>query len=785
MVTATAERVLNPATPAMVAAAAAAALVGRGGGSGSSCRQERTSSSSGLKGTAAAGGRPTQASTVLSPKEEKNQSPTLPPERHEDNSGGGGGGGIGDVDAADRPRLGLAPAHSATGDDGVVISPQEASADDAGTGADAAAAVPGPTSTAGATGGTPEESTGCLPSGGVFGSWRRRRRGNRQRRFSDGGLASTGASPGAGGGGVGGGSGPDKMSNNSSRNKSWRSGGGGSSAGLAGRNRSTREGSGGGGSSVAGKAAAAAAGKKANKPAATALTLEEVETLATSDWGGGCANGSARDIWKELTHVGGGGGGGGNGGKGKGAGAGGSRLGPAVRLRLRFIPLWDCLPDGGGANGLGALHAAARDGDARLVTSLAHLWQRLSPASQVLSLPCRRGLTPIQHCIEAGKESALRELLRGIARDSVRGGGQEGKDSPLHTAVKAGEGGMLKMLLAQSRRNEIPSRVLNALRFGLATPPNTMVDSLGSDGLTPLALAAIYGNESMVRCLLEEGANAASVDARGMTPIAHASRGGHLLAVRALLKAKATGATGSGVAGLSRSRLARMACAPCKTNEDGMGPIALAAASGSAQVVSELLRADIPYRTRDRDGRTPLHLAAMSGHIPVLRVLVEEMRKDNDKGGAAGGGGGGRGGGDGKDVLPPGDNTLMMDGGPFRLRNLDLYGRTAHATALLHNHPQAAAFLEAAEAELEPHKRPSSSMRRGSGASVPAGKGGHPPRAFAASPIMRLTHGSGSGSAVGSGASGRPSPISSGGLESGGSVLDSCNSYEYIESDQE
>lgn len=48
----------------------------------------------------------------------------------------------------------------------------------------------------------------------------------------------------------------------------------------------------------------------------------------------------------------------------------------------------------------------------------------------------------------------------------------------------------------------------------------------------------------MVRCLLEEGANAASVDARGMTPIAHASRGGHLLAVRALLKAKATGATG-------------------------------------------------------------------------------------------------------------------------------------------------------------------------------------------------------------------------------------------------
>lgn len=48
----------------------------------------------------------------------------------------------------------------------------------------------------------------------------------------------------------------------------------------------------------------------------------------------------------------------------------------------------------------------------------------------------------------------------------------------------------------------------------------------------------------MVKCLLEEGANAAWVDARRMTPIAHAAHGGNLLAVRALLKAKATGSTG-------------------------------------------------------------------------------------------------------------------------------------------------------------------------------------------------------------------------------------------------
>lgn len=86
-------------------------------------------------------------------------------------------------------------------------------------------------------------------------------------------------------------------------------------------------------------------------------------------------------------------------------------------------------------------------------------------------------------------------------------------------------------------------------------------------------------------------------------------------------------------------------------------------------MVSELLRAEIPYRTRDREGQTPLHHAARFGHISVLRVLVGEMRRDKTGGG--GGGGSGRSGGGGcaeneQAALPGGDNTLMMDGGPFK-----------------------------------------------------------------------------------------------------------------------
>lgn len=72
------------------------------------------------------------------------------------------------------------------------------------------------------------------------------------------------------------------------------------------------------------------------------------------------------------------------------------------------------------------------------------------------------------------------------------------------------------------------------------------------------------------------------------------------------------------------------------------------------------------------------------------------------------------------------------------------------------------------------------------GTSIPGGKGGHPPRASIASPILRLAQGSGSGSGQGSGTSGRPSPLSSAGLGSGGSVVGSEDlSYEYCESDPE
>ena len=60
------------------------------------------------------------------------------------------------------------------------------------------------------------------------------------------------------------------------------------------------------------------------------------------------------------------------------------------------------------------------------VQSLVLLWETLSPGARPLTLKCRRGLTPIQHCIEGGNESALREVLRTAhGRSSLQAGGKE------------------------------------------------------------------------------------------------------------------------------------------------------------------------------------------------------------------------------------------------------------------------------------------------------------------------------------------------------------------------
>lgn len=191
----------------------------------------------------------------------------------------------------------------------------------------AAATVAAPCSTAAATVDTTytNSCTSCLPgcggrggNGGVFGRWRRRRareRGDSRSDSSDSASVREDDVRSQGSGSV-----AAEKTTDGTKKRSWR----GRPGSAWGSNSET--------------AAKTAAGEAA-KWATVVFSLEEAESLATRDWGGGI--GAAKDTWKELVPVGGGGKAGVAGGKGPGGGFG--VAGSAVRLRLRFVPLWDCI----------------------------------------------------------------------------------------------------------------------------------------------------------------------------------------------------------------------------------------------------------------------------------------------------------------------------------------------------------------------------------------------------------------------------------------------------------
>lgn len=170
----------------------------------------------------------------------------------------------------------------------------------------------------------------------MFGRWRRHRVGGRRRSASGSDILSesAGSAGSGGGGGSGGGveergSVDDTKENDNAKRKTW----------LTGMSKKS--------SASNGMRASLDVMKKTleSKPTSFAFSFEETEALATRDWGGTSVSGGseiAKDIWKELVPVGSGGKSGA--GKGAGGGTGGAGLTrPAVRLRLRFIPLWDCL----------------------------------------------------------------------------------------------------------------------------------------------------------------------------------------------------------------------------------------------------------------------------------------------------------------------------------------------------------------------------------------------------------------------------------------------------------
>jgi len=125
------------------------------------------------------------------------------------------------------------------------------------------------------------------------------------------------------------------------------------------------------------------------------------------------------------------------------------------------------------------------------------------------------------------------------------------------------------------------------------------------DERTPLHLSAYYGRVSVVRLLLEYGADVEATDSDGCTPLHLAAFKGHLSVVKLLLE------YGADVDAI---------------DNDGGTPLHLAAANGHKDIVELLLERGADVNAKDNEGRTPLDVAREEGHVEVARVIEEYGR---------------------------------------------------------------------------------------------------------------------------------------------------------------
>ena len=261
------------------------------------------------------------------------------------------------------------------------------------------------------------------------------------------------------------------------------------------------------------------------------------------------------------------------------------------------------------------------------------------------------GITDLDRAIIDGNEVRVRELVRA-------GASLSSKDNrgltPLHRAARGGNASILKFLLGDTNNTEAidddgrtPLHV--AARYGqfatmdVLISRNAKLNVKSTDGLTPLHEGVFSGKQSIIDRLLDAGGNQLESDREKRTPLFSASSLGYDKIVKVLLEnsgeekaelmeddngrlpihiAAENGHTAAVIALLNRNNNTIS-----REDRKGCSPLSLAACGTSqshAETVKYLIQRGANICHRQRDGSTPLLLAAMSGNEQSVKYLLGE-----------------------------------------------------------------------------------------------------------------------------------------------------------------
>eukprot|EP00824_Muranothrix_gubernata_P014383 TRINITY_DN2989_c0_g1_i1.p1 TRINITY_DN2989_c0_g1~~TRINITY_DN2989_c0_g1_i1.p1 ORF type:complete len:766 (-),score=192.71 TRINITY_DN2989_c0_g1_i1:81-2348(-) len=197
---------------------------------------------------------------------------------------------------------------------------------------------------------------------------------------------------------------------------------------------------------------------------------------------------------------------------------------------------------------------------------------------------------------------------------------REGKPltATVMTGLKRGETSHVVVFKNTSSREPIPDTTLPrepdthlACKHDAVRELETLIlvhmadkEGLDQEKETPLHVAAAFGSERCVDFLLGRGVDCTVRDIRKHTPLHLAAAGGFLKLVKRLSE--------------------RMEDAVMAKDYNGRLPLHLAVMNGQNDVIQFFLDQGTKVNTPDRDKLTPLHLAVIHGQEATVRFLVEK-----------------------------------------------------------------------------------------------------------------------------------------------------------------
>lgn len=248
-----------------------------------------------------------------------------------------------------------------------------------------------------------------------------------------------------------------------------------------------------------------------------------------------------------------------------------------------------------------ALHVAIINNHTDAVRALLDVLPQLPPTqTPVVDTQNHLNQAPMHLAVLTKQTDVVDLLLKAHADKMAR---DRNGNTPLHLAAQQGSVEMVQVLLTspQQQQPAVP---------GACTHPELIM--LNMAGYTPMHLAVLCGNVQTMKLLHAAGADINAADSKsGRSPLHYASEKGEL--------------------GLAGFLIVQRDICVDQPDYHGNTPLHLAAGSGHVELVKLLIQGGAQINLMNNESELPLDLARLKGHAKVIELMEQYLSQEQQR----------------------------------------------------------------------------------------------------------------------------------------------------------